>query len=315
MNGLLPSALLPSMVLAFAGLAAGAVSLADGADPSATATAFDFDSPHGLVIVEGRIDDRSEVRLLIDTGDPAGLTLDHDMAQTMGLNLNGGESFRAHGVAGSSPAVQPRTRVEVLDLGGIRLRDLDVLALPSDTRFEKAVGVDLDGSIGLDLLRDMVVTIDYPERRISLAPPVPARSEGPATRRGAPLHLRGGRLWVDVVVNGRETRSMILDTGSAATLIAPAARSLVRPASGGGMRIVDLTGAIATLPARVLPSLGFGGVVVEQVPVALYDFEPLLPAHLTGDTFLGLIGADLLSRHVVVLDLPGGWLRVERAAP
>jgi len=71
------------------------------------------------------------------------------------------------------------------------------------------------------------------------------------------------------------------------------------------------------VPVRILPELRLGDAVLHDVPVVPFDFEALnrdlyasMPHRVSG-----IIGSDVLSRQVVVLDFPGGAFAVRPGAP
>ena len=78
-----------------------------------------FESPSGLVIMTARINGRFHVRLLLDTGDPSGLTLDLKAARTLGLPLSDKTPARATGVVGSGRYMLYRARIRSFLLGGL----------------------------------------------------------------------------------------------------------------------------------------------------------------------------------------------------
>ncbi len=272
-----------------------------------------FDSPSGLVILTGRINGRSQVRLLLDTGDPSGFTLDTRTARRLGLDLGRRTPTRAAGVVGSERYDLYRARVDSFLLGGLSARDFTIWTAPDAALLARTIGSRVDGFVGVDLLRGLVVTIAYPRRQITFAPP-DLRPAGEAGDPGAvPMRLEGNRIVIDATLNGGETRSMILDTAAGTTFIAASDAALTRPsATSRTTRIADSSGQIASVPVRILPSLAFGGVTEENVPVVPYDFERLNRGLFaeTPHNVAGILGSDVLSRHVLILDFPNRSLRV-----
>jgi len=260
-----------------------------------------FESPSGLVIMTGRINGRSHVRLLLDTGDPSGFTLDTKTARAIGLPLSERTPTRATGVVGSERYTLYRAQVQSFLLGGLSARDLTIWTAPDAVLIARTIGIHVDGFVGVDLLRGLIVTIDYPTRQITFG--LPAAKDP----RGIPMRLDGNRIVLEVTLNGSESRSMILDTAAETTFISESDLPLTRPSPAGRTtQIVDSSGGAVSVPVRILPKLRIGDVVDEQVPVVPYDFESLGRGLFAGMPALvsGIIGSDVLSRHVVVLDFP-----------
>jgi hypothetical protein len=305
-----------------AALMAVLIATAAASIETSAAGADSFDSPAGLVVLKGRINGRFEVRLLLDTGDPTGLTLREEAARTIGLPPGQEVQRRAIGPVGSERYTLRRSRVETLEFGGIVARDLPIWIVPGTPLFAEALGTAVDGYLGVEALRDLVVTLDYPARRIRFERPGGAamgeaaadeRSAGEATTdepetggRAFPFRLVENRIVVEASVGDNTPRPMILDTASALTIASTADRRLTRPAPARSARLADGAGGLAALPVRALPSFALAGKVFVDLPVALYDFSApppgLFPTHTP--PISGIVGSDILSRQVVVLDLP-----------
>ncbi len=260
-----------------------------------------FDSPAGLVVFKAHINGQFEVRLLLDTGDPTGLTLREEVARRIGLPRGPEVRRRAIGPVGSERFTLHRSRVETLEFGGIEIRDQAIWVVPGAPRFAEALGTEVDGYLGVEALRGLVVTLDYPARRVKFERPGGPAEDG----LSYPLRIVENRLLVEATLGGGPPRTMILDTACAVTLVSTADRRLTRPAPARNARITDGAGGIAALPARALPSLGLVGRVFVDLPVALYDFSAPPPGLFPDHTppISGIVGSDVLSRQVVVLDL------------
>jgi len=154
-----------------------------------------FDCPSGLVIMTARLNGRAHVRLLLDTGDPSGFTLDTATARAIGLPLSERTPTRATGVVGSERYTLYRARVGSFLLGGLSARDLSIWTAPDAVLIAKTIGIQVDGFVGVDLLRGIVVTIDYPARQITFTPPGSGRRPAaPAGTRFMPMRLEGNRI-------------------------------------------------------------------------------------------------------------------------
>lgn len=260
-----------------------------------------FDSPSGLVIMTGRINGRAHVRLLLDTGDPSGLTLDTKTARALGLPLSERTPTRAIGVVGSGRYTVYRARVGSFLLGRLAARDLSIWTAPDAVLIARTIGVHVDGFVGVDLLRGLSVTIDYPARQITFG------LKAARDPRAIPMRLEGNRIVVEAALNGSETRAMILDTAAETTYVSESDLPLTLPSPAGRTtEIVDSSGGAVSVPVRILPQLRIGEAVDGPVQVVPYDFEKLSQGLFAGvpSAVSGIIGSDVLSRHVVVLDFP-----------
>ncbi len=267
-----------------------------------------FDAPSGLVIVTARINGRFHVRLLLDTGDPSGFTLDTKTARAIGLPLRERTPTRAIGVVGSERYTLYRARVGSFLLGGLSARDFSIWTAPDAVLIAKTTGVRVDGFIGVDLLRDLRVTINYPDRQITFAPAGP-----PAAGAAVPMRLEGNRIVIEALFNGEARRSVILDTAAGTSFISQSDVDLTEPSpTGRAAQIVDSSGTSVSVPVRILPRLQIGATGADRVPVVPLDFKTL-NQDLFATTPLdiaGILGGDLLSRFVVVLDFPNRTVSV-----
>jgi hypothetical protein len=99
------------------------------------------------------------VKLLVDSGAGKELSIRSDAVSAPTRVLNG---IVSSGVGGDAPVAVGR--VSSLDLGAFELTDL-VGQFP-----ESSTGMGGDGTLGMGVLRQFVVTFDYPGRRMLLRP-------------------------------------------------------------------------------------------------------------------------------------------------
>jgi Aspartyl protease len=265
-----------------------------------------FDSQGGCVVLRAIIDDGHDARLLLDTGDATGLTLHEAFARRTGLTLGDPVTREASGIAGAARVEVRPGRVDNLAIGAIRWRDVEILAAPPSPADGAGRCGDLDGIIGVGLLGELRITVDYPGRRITM-------ERGGERGGGSRLRLVGMRPLVEVHLQDGAARIALLDTASAASLIDRSERARTLVDRGAAVRLVDGAGAgIAAVPRR-LEGLEAGGSILQPLRVVPLDLArrlaTLLPA---GAPRVSLVlGADALSRHVVVFDFPQGEFRIQ----
>ena len=270
-----------------------------------------FESPSGMICLMARVDRSHDLRLLIDTGDPGGLSLDAASASRAGLTLGAGVRERATGVAGSRIHTIYHGRIGLFALGSIEYGDLEFRTAPDAARMSRTLGIGVDGFIGLGLLRGLIMTIDYPAGTLTFEHPAPP-DDGGWEPAWTAIDLENDRIVIDTMLNGSLPRRMILDTASAVTLVESS--DLKEPAGGGTRVATVVDGGLTTTTLAVanLRSFEFAGVRMHDVPVLSFDFRAL-----SADTdasippgVAGLIGADLLAGHIVRIDLEGGRLEI-----
>jgi len=108
----------------------------------------------------------------------------------------------------------------------------------------------------------------------------------------------------------------LVDTGSSVTLVTPAMARRY-PGAGGvvgsapRVRVTGADGRVTELPQSTLRRLELGEVRFEDVPVLVYDCEPL-SAHL-GVRIDGVLGFPLFRETLMTLDYPGGRILLQPA--
>jgi len=307
------------LALPFALLAAGAGSV----------PAVPFESPGGLVIVraEARGHDAARARvlhLLLDTGDPGGVTLTAAAARALGLSAGPPRPGVARGMNGPSAIARRSARLDSLSLDGVTWRDLPIDVVEGARTLPEEPGSAIDGAVGVDLLRDRRLTIDYPARRLTIA------SEGAAatgdadatTASGGPtappgdvtvgLRLLEGRLLTSIRAGGKIFPAWI-DTASGRSLIERGAG--LESEAAGVARLVDAVGSARSFPAIRVTGLAAGGAAIEWADLLEVDLARSLTGILPGGSPPpgAILGADLLSRYRVVIDPAAGRFILETA--
>jgi len=125
-------------------------------------------------IVEAEVNGVGPLRFILDTG--ASMTvITPAAAQAAGVKPTG-QKPTAVGAGGASAA--RLARLKRFRVGTRAVRGLQVVLL-NLSHVEKPLGIQLDGIIGYNFFRNCVVTIDYPQRMLYLAPSRKSTAEKP----------------------------------------------------------------------------------------------------------------------------------------
>ena len=137
------------------------------ADSAAGELAFRWAGPgDAALVVPVRINGSAPVDLILDTG--ATLTcIDTTLARELALPTRRAMTGAAVGIGGTGRV--HLHAVDSLRLGGAVARDLTVCAM--DLRALSAVGPGIRGLLGLNVLRDYRVTLDFDRETLRLAAP------------------------------------------------------------------------------------------------------------------------------------------------
>lgn len=216
-----------------------------------------------LFLVDGKLNE-TPVTMVVDTG----------LYETF---------LRSTLVAGLTRDAEARCHIDSLTIGPLVLRDLMGTAYPIE-QVAEALGVPIDGILGLSAFRELLLTFDYPAGELSVARGSLARAPDTLDfewddqhRPVAPLALCDYRTEV------------MLDTGAAAPLMLPLSSevTLVEPLAQADS-IVNLSGKFrasmgrAACEARIGTARG-ASVVLEPPAILFSDTIPIAGAQLFGD--------------------------------
>lgn len=300
---------LPALVLSASGCVgvstrATATFSPSAASPARVPMAPEWDSD--LVAVPVTVNGVAATALL-DTG-AEWTAIDEAFARRLGLPLGARDS--ASGVAGSARGRRaPGVRVSVGDLGlaGIEAFVFDLSPM------ERVTGRKIPVVLGADAFRAAVVEVDPAAHVVVFHDP--ARFAPPAGALRLPLARVGDSRAVEVAIEGRSPVRLLLDLGSAGTvLLLPAYWRAHLPLEGRPTSTTAGTGIGGTREEATctVGSLEIAGVSLANVPV---DLETDRPTRLPRGVF-GLLGWAVLRRFHFFVDYPHDavWLVPDAAA-
>ncbi|MCE2862895.1 MAG: hypothetical protein RIR76_2514 [Verrucomicrobiota bacterium] len=163
-----------------------------------------------LLVVEAPGDRTGPRRFLVDTGSSVTLVTPEVARRSPGRGpvAAGGTPLRVKGAEGAVVEL-PRSSLRRLDLGAARFEDVDVV-IHDCAAISAHLGRRIDGVLGFPLFREVLLTLDYPGRRVSLR-----ASAGGPVKTGVALRFDDARKvpLVSVGLGGR-TLMMLVDSGS-----------------------------------------------------------------------------------------------------
>lgn len=246
------------------------------------------------------IDGKPAGRFLVDTGASAVLVTPQ-VADAVGLARREIDRDRGGyplaGADASSAMIQRVAPVRELRCGPVSVRDFDALEVDT-TPLALALGHRVDGVLPATVFHDVLLTVDYPARRIEVS----ARRQ-PDAGAAHWLPLLPGSLPQVTLRIGDADVPMLLDTGSSQFLALPETVSMPlhgAPVATGRKQTVGEV--LAVRQVRLDLALDWAGHVVPDPVVEL------------GRERRGAAGAAFLRRFRVELDQSSGWVRFERAA-
>ena len=249
------------------------------------------------VLIQGRVNGTA-VDFVLDTGAER-TAITPELATQAGVRVMG--STLSAGVGSAAWRRIGLARVDTLDLGGIRVRNVPVsVRAPAPggaPRWQSQTFSPL--SLGLS------VVVDYREHRVLLGPVIPADGADlvmPMRVHRLPLvrgTLNGGRPAAFIVDTGGEVISLNTDVADSLAL---------RPARRIPLRVYGLEGLDTS--AFLLPGvdLDVASIAYRQIGVAVLDLRS--PSVLLGFQIGGIVGHKFLENRRVSFDLARSELRL-----
>lgn len=137
------------------------------ADSAAGEIAFELAGPGGAaLVVPVRINGEGPYDFVLDTGATV-TCLDDQLASALDLREVRGVIGTAAGVGGAGGV--SLVSVDSLSIGGVRAFELEACVI--DLEHLSGVGLELDGLIGLNVLSEFRVTLDFQQNILTLEQP------------------------------------------------------------------------------------------------------------------------------------------------
>jgi tetratricopeptide (TPR) repeat protein len=228
--------------------------------------------------------------------------------------------------------------VDHLKIGSVQYSDCPVRVVASATL------AGANGLIGLDLFRDHLIHIDYPDQSVTLSPlPADPLAAAPANERSVvtpttngwtQVYVDGGNILVPTQINKQGPYLFVLDTGAVRTVISPDATSrtlgkssdgslAIRGISGPVVKVIPKEGGGDLNRADVYSSNGsllkvsrpfkfplyrFAGTEFPDPAAISFDLTP--KSHATGIEVSGLLGFDVLRSFLIDINYRDGLARI-----
>jgi hypothetical protein len=137
----------------------------------------------------------------------------------------------------------------------------------------------------------------------------------PASRvTSVPIQTVHKKVLVPVVLNGNQTATLLLDTGTNLTVITPTLAKRVggeRPPGASTTKARIATGQLLDVSLIRLKSIGVGSARIDNFDVAVYDLPILVPGATPPITVDGLLGNDFVGLFTMTVDPRAGTLTLQ----
>lgn len=259
-------------------------------------------------VVRVKINGSRTVSLVIDTGASISV-LSTDLASALGMRpLAKGGNARAVGGGGTFPIVYGLA--DSLELGELKVSSVPVY-MRSILQTEDEPGAlrseRLEGFIGLSVLSNFRVTVDYRSRALWLRRGEVGREETMDAGEITSIPFRstnGGLMSAEVDLPDRQKVNFLVDTGASTTVLAEQVmekyglkRHIV---AGDRVRVLGAAGIKDDVEVVLVPSISVSGLERRNVRAPILDLEPVNES--AGFLQSGILGGNFLKHFLVTFD-------------
>ncbi|MEO6360666.1 MAG: aspartyl protease family protein [Sphingomicrobium sp.] len=263
------------------------VSIPGAVDRTATShTSSLRNDAYERMTVQVKIRGRGPYNFIVDTGADRTVISSH-LARA--LKLDATRPVQLFTVSGDQ-SVQT-VALGRLEFGQKRIENVNAAVL------ERA-DLGADGILGIDSLRSERVTFDFPKKMMTIVPSTDAEQKTRARDTVVVTgKLKAGRLILTNASAYRRSISVVIDTGSDASIGNPALRrrlsssGLLHPI--GPVSLLSVTGHTITGDLMTLDEFNVGGVVIQKMLIAFVD-APIFKTLKLHDRPAMLLGMDAI---------------------
>lgn len=262
--------------------------------------------------VQVRLNDRTNVKLLLDTG-ASGIAIAPKSAERAGLEVLNEEGTSARGIGDRTAESSLTYLAAELRAGSVVFADYPIHV------FRAARSADFDGLIGADVFQRFLVGIDFFNAEMQLEPR-PGETEkmaaDPPDRRDKPdagffrIYRFGNHLVVPAMINDKRIALFLIDSGSTVNLIdAQIAREFTGVSKDSLSEIRGIQGKVEQVSRAERISLTFAGFRQENPDLLAISLEKMDDAMGVG--LSGVLGMPVLEQMKLTIDYREGTIRLE----
>jgi gag-polyprotein putative aspartyl protease/Aspartyl protease len=263
--------------------------------------------------LEVKFNDRATSVLLLDTG-AGGITIGRKLAERAGVVKIADSYF---GGIGDQGAVQSYLGwVDKIKIGDVEFHDC-IVDVSSKTDVNDEAGL-----IGADVFQKFLVTLNFRDWKLSLAP-LPNNSAAadddemaqdryiaPEMQSFTKFYRFGHDIVVPVVVSDKTTANFILDTGDDLNVISPKLAAQVTKASAqGNMHMKGVSGTVQNVMTGDKVILQFAKMRIESHDLPVFSMDSV--SAYDGTEISGFIGIRTLTQMKMTIDYRDGLINLE----
>lgn len=260
-----------------------------------------------------KFNDRASAVLLLDTGAP-GITIGRKLAEKAGA-VKIADS-RIGGIGDQGSTLSYEAWVDKITIGSVEFHNCVVTVSSKNNIADEA------GLIGADVFRKFLVTLNFREQKVLLAPlpknPNAASDDDPAQDRFIAPEMQsftkfyafGHDIVVPVVVNDKAIGNFILDTGADLNTMSPKLAAQVTKASADGdYTMKGVSGRVQEVLTGQKAILQFAKMRIESHDLPVFSTDNISASE--GTDIAGFIGIRALVQMKMTIDYRDGLVNLE----
>jgi predicted aspartyl protease len=260
-----------------------------------------------LVVLPTFLNNNGPLHFILDTGNAtAPFILSRQLAERLKIEAHPSSEFPVPSVVGSEPAELLAATVNSVSVGPFREERIRIGVSKSLDQLSRAIGREIDGNIGYPFLKNLRITLDYPQSILRFS-----CSRGGEDPRAMDFDLGSPKplIMIGTTVNGTGPYRFALDTGAGITIVSQELAQKLRLSQGGRIPMQGAGGPAMGFLSQ-LSSIEFGNIALRDVTVVAADVFASLRKPVGGELD-GIIGHNVMQQFRVTIDYPMKRLRFE----
>jgi tetratricopeptide (TPR) repeat protein len=289
--------------------------LKDGPVAAITDTERPYEIPFqpffGLMIVEGHVNGQGPFRFLVDSGATS-TVLSNALFDSLKIPILSTAVVSCIGGTG-------RTGTKLAKVEKLRIGELEISNLPISS-FDNSIFAELiDGVLSTADLADFLITLDYPDRRILLAPrpsnPVPKKTnELFASKVEIPFRILGNLILAPISINQQSAQSFLFDTGAVTSTLSKRQAGFLgirdnTPNASVDIQFAGACGVTQSVLSVDRVNLSLETLKVQYAKILAVELKEISKELRTEVS--GILGGDFYSQRKVTIDYRNARLTFE----
>ena len=256
----------------------------------------------GLMLVEGHVNGQGPFRFLVDSGATS-TVLSNGLFDSLKIPVLSTAVVSCVGGTG-------RTGTKLAKVEKLRIGELEISNLPISS-FDNSIFAELiDGVLSTADLADFLITLDYPDRRILLAPrpskPAPKKaSELLAGRVEIPFRILGNLILAPISINQQPAQNFLFDTGAVTSTLSKRQAAFLgvrddTPNASVDIQFAGACGVTQSVLSVDRVDLSLQALKVPYAKILAVELKEISKELRT--EISGILGADFYSQRKVTID-------------